>query len=84
MPYIEGKSIWEFRTAKDFTPINIDNEIMVTVLRGDNGDKLGRLSKEVCGDPLYHPEINTLIAPEATWIWFRGGYSAMDRRSIKP
>ena len=75
MPYIEGKSIWEFKTAQDFTPINIDNEIMLTVLIGDKGDKLGRLTKEVCEpDPLYHPKVNTLVAPEATWIWFGGGF----------
>ena len=74
MPYIEGKSIWEWRASEEFNAINLDDEIMITVLRGDNGDKLGRLSKEVCGEPLYHPEINTLIAPEATWIWFQGAF----------
>ena len=52
MPYVEGKSIWEWRASEEFDAINLDDEIMITVLRGDTGDKLGRLSKEVCGEPL--------------------------------
>ena len=68
-------SVFDFKLLSGTEANNIDNQFHLTVLTGNKGDRIGRMSLNALNPDYFdlHPDSNKLMKSLHCWFWFSGG-----------